>query len=414
MTSDINAHHCAVGLVVGKTMAMITPEGFMDSETSPQKTLAAKAWIAAVMVGKEPEKQTVCEMGLEFLLAQARAHDVLGMVVWRLQEHMARMGDWGDDCGLVLNSVMDELKREAFVSLLKEREARVLMEVATKTQCPMLFLKGSSLAYWAYPEPGLRRTADVDVLLPSRLQAEVLAQELHRMGYECLRPSGDLVAYELMCRHHLDKGLVLELDIHWRLSNSPLFADAFSFDELWDCSMPIPRLGTAARGLGLVHACMHACMHRALNLSVGVDDKLKWLYDLDVLTARFEDQDWNNLVDMAVTKGLGSVVDVALGTVAQDFHRAGLLQKIDGMQLQRHSQGLHQGLQAAKLKDWRHVQAATFKALPNMVSKLRWIWQRLFPSKDYMIYLYGQDRSYLALMGIRLVNAYRRLKGNTN
>jgi hypothetical protein len=177
-----------------------------------------------------------------------------------------------------------------------------------------LLLKGSALAHWAYPAPHLRACSDVDLLLPSRKAAEELARRLCAAGtgYERSDTSGELVAYELMCRRQISDGLKLEVDIHWRLANSPLFADAFTFDELMAESIALPRLGPEARGLGLVHACIHACVHRALNLSIGVDDKLKWLYDLEVFRALFTPADWQQLVDLSISKGLAVVVLNAL------------------------------------------------------------------------------------------------------
>ena len=44
-------------------------------------------------------------------------------------------------------------------------------------------------------------------------------------------------------------------------------------------SLPCSRTH-AAWGLGAAHALLHACVHRASNLSAGLGDRLKWLYDL--------------------------------------------------------------------------------------------------------------------------------------
>ncbi len=42
--------------------------------------------------------------------------------------------------------------------------------------------------------------------------------------------------------------------------------------------------------------------------------------------------------------------------------------------------------------------------------RLRWIWQKLWPSRDYMAYLYGRpDLGYWGLIAIRAQTAVRRL-----
>ena len=129
------------------------------------------------------------------------------------------------------------------------------------------------------------------------------------------------MAYELLCTRAVTPDWRVEVDIHWRLTNSPLFSDAFTFDELMADAIPLPRLAPNARGLGPVHALLHACMHRALNLSIGVDDKLKWLYDLIVLMDVFTPADWDRMVRLAIDKKLAGVVLAGLEAAAATFQR---------------------------------------------------------------------------------------------
>ena len=49
---------------------------------------------------------------------------------------------------------------------------------------------------------------------------------------------------------------------------------------------------------------------------------------------------------------------------------------------------------------------------PPLRLRLRYLWQRLWPSRDYMAYLYGRpDLGYWGLIGIRVRTALRRLLG---
>ena len=51
-------------------------------------------------------------------------------------------------------------------------------------------------------------------------------------------------------------------------------------------------------------------------------------------------------------------------------------------------------------------------AQPTMRLRLRYLWQRLWPSRDYMAYLYGRpDLGYWGLIGIRVRTALRRFLG---
>ncbi len=49
---------------------------------------------------------------------------------------------------------------------------------------------------------------------------------------------------------------------------------------------------------------------------------------------------------------------------------------------------------------------------PPCACALRYLWQRLWPSRDYMAYLYGRpDLGYLGLIGIRVRTALQRFLG---
>jgi hypothetical protein len=194
----------------------------------------------------------------------------------------------------------------------------------------------------------------------------------------------------------------VEVDIHWRLSNSALHADRFSFDELMAASVAIPSLGPNARGLGPVHATLHAAMHRASNIEIGVGDRLKWLYDFVVLEKHLGPDEWSQLVVLARERQLAGVTLSALeatsamfGTVFPEGVLAALREAAQG-----------EPLDASRLDDWAYMQAQTMRALPGWGAKLRWLWQRVFPSRDYMTYLYGDRGGYAALMWERVKRAW--------
>lgn len=89
--------------------------------------------------------------------------------------------------------------------------------------------------------------AQVGVLIPSRNAALALANALCGAGYG--PPEGvmdELVAYEFMWRRQFPGGAIVEVDLHWRMSSSPLFGNLFTFDELMADSMALPSLAPNA------------------------------------------------------------------------------------------------------------------------------------------------------------------------
>jgi len=367
----------------------------------------ARSWLAGVLRGRQPVPFSESAPPITELIAGARHQGVVGLVGWHLQQaqqsSVAKPAD--PSHSVIAHGFAAAARDDALTSMLLEAEARRVLGLMRDANTPGLLLKGSALAHWAYSLPHLRACGDLYLLLASREAAEQLSARMTAAGYERAETSGELVSYELLCTRAVTKDWRVEVDIHWRLTNSPLFSDAFTFDELMADAIPLPRLAPNSRGLGPVHALLHACMHRALNLSIGVDDKLKWLYDLIVLTDIFTPADWQKMVRISIDKRLAGVVLSGLGMAATTFQRELPSDILATLRLAAASEPLD----PRRLSDWHYMQRKTFEALPTMSLRLRWFWQRVFPSRDYLTYLYGNDhQSYAVLMFERFRRALRR------
>lgn len=369
-----------------------------------------RPWLAITVCGRQPAWPPDAPQALSAeRVAAAQQEGVVALVDGQLRQAQQDKGN--SACVTVPEALCQAFamaaREEVFVSMVQEAESRRLLALMIEAGIAGLLLKGSALAYWAYPEPHLRACSDVDLLLPCREAAEELASRLCAAGYERSDTSGELVAYELMCRRRISGELQLEVDIHWRLANSPLFSDAFTFDELMAGSIALPRLAPSARGLGPVHALLHACVHRALNLSIGVDDKLKWLYDLIVLMDVFTPADWQRMLRLSIDKTLAGVVLAGLEAAAVTFQRELPADVVAALR----QAAVAEPLDATRLSDWRYMQRKTCEALPGIGLRLRWLWQRVFPSRDYLEYLYGPHPSYAALMVARIKRVVQRVRG---
>lgn len=152
---------------------------------------------------------------------------------------------------------------------------------------------------------------------------------------------------------------------------------------------------------------LHASIHRALNLSFGMDDKLKWLFDFVVLKRCFSMDDWTRLATLARERQLAGVMLSALEAASETF---GVDMPQEVMNSLREA-ARHEPLDATRLSDWRYMQAQTVRSLPGLRPKMNWLWQRLFPSRDYMTYLYGERNSYAGLLRERAKRAWRKWRG---
>jgi hypothetical protein len=340
------------------------------------------------------------------LIRVAAQHGVVALVSEQLTSSLSLDHPTG-----LLTKLVEAARREALFSMLLEAETRRLLAVMDTAAIPGLLLKGQAIAEWAYPDPSLRASGDIDVLVATREAADRLARSLCDSGYELFQPSGDLVALEMMLRREVAPGVWVEIDLHCRVINSPLFSERFTFDELMADSIALPRLGANARGLGPAHAFIHACMHWAATLAVGADIRLKWLYDIPAFAKVFSATDWQRLQQLAVERGLAgvclSMIEASTATFGADF----VAVPVDLTSALREAARL-ESLDVNRLRDWRYMQLQAFLAQPTLRLRARYLWQRLWPSRDYMAYLYGrQDLGYWGLIGIRVRTAVRRLLG---
>jgi hypothetical protein len=110
-----------------------------------------------------------------------------------------------------------DLSQEAHVSLIRweilARGAAELSRSLSREGVAAAFLKGTDLNLRAYPEPGLRPMADVDLLVPAGA-LDVVRRVVGDLGYEALDRPGDPpanTAFERSFRRARDEA---DLDVH--------------------------------------------------------------------------------------------------------------------------------------------------------------------------------------------------------
>jgi hypothetical protein len=142
-----------------------------------------------------------------------------------------------------------------------------------------LILKGYALAYELYDAPELRPRSDCDLLI-AESSLEATRQAMSALGFVEHLTSGD----EHGVRQTSFVTPELAYDVHWAVTNTPLFASVLRFDDLCTRAVPIPPLGPHARGLARADALLLACIHRVAHHHDS--DRLIWLVDIALLRDR--------------------------------------------------------------------------------------------------------------------------------
>ncbi len=325
-----------------------------------------RARLGAALGGLQVQRPSPVRPWLE--AARDEGIDALLASRWRAD------GESGDtdrnDCEAILQRAS---ARELFLHH-QERQALAAIHDAG---IDVLVLKGTALSRWLYEAPRLRPRSDLDLLLRSRDDFDRCRDALSRLGYAdrdlpVLPPS-----FERALRKPVGSGEHC-VDVHWRLSNHPAFAESFSFDALWLNRQSLPGL-PGSFGLGPVDAMIHACLHRACNLTEAAGDKLIWLYDIALLSRRFGDGDWTTLLTKAVD-----------GRVAEPcWHSLGATRTMFGVTI---PDRVMQSLGAAAEQEPFQMDRAhhliyrswwAFRSL-SWSERLPWLFRRLFPGWAYM------------------------------
>lgn len=363
----------------------------------------ARKWLADALLGRPCESLAIADDDSDVvnLLVAARREGVVALIEaqWSRNPESAPSSP-------ELRRVFAEATRQQAMWLMWARaEATRLLAALDAAGLRVLVLKGIALGDWLYPATHLRAVGDLDLLVGSEDEARRTREVLASCGY-----AGGYVqgahAYERLCIPESATALRLEVDLHWRLLNAPVFAERIRFDSLWTHAIALPGLGPAARGLCPAHALAHVAMDRVVNLYTGVGDRLKALVDIHLLAAQFDSGGWAEVVQLAADSGLCGVVHAGL-----DAARAELGSPVPGEVRDTLTRGAaRETLDPRRMGNWTYMQLQSLRSLPWR-HRVAWLWARLFPDPSYLRHGEAREQSLTALRWRRLGRLLRRLLG---
>lgn len=368
-----------------------------------------RRWLANALAGKPLPELSVSNEQVDALIQWAQDEGVAAQCHARLKQ-----SDTWDLLPERLRAELDFLARELAVhALLREGDCRRVLDSLAGAGIRPLVLKGTALAYWLYESAYLRDSADIDLLFASRAEVEQAAATVQPLGFDLLwrHEPGDLVAQQLVCARPTADGSSIYLDLHWRLCNAPILDGRLRVNELRRDAIDLPRLAAGARGLSPAHAFVHACMHRLSDQQFGAGDRLKWLYDLHLISSGFDRRQWQTVCDLVIERGLAGTCRDGLDASVALFDTAFPAD----IRSQWVAAEARERIDVRRINGWLYAQWINCSALPTWRLRLRWLRQRLLPDADYLRDRYGGDgRSLWRIAWGRLVQGRRRLRSGSD
>ena len=282
--------------------------------------------------------------------------------------------------GAATERALTFLRAAAVTDMLRQRVLRRVVDAFDAAEVQMLLIKGVGLAYTVYPEPNLRPAGDIDVFI-ARESLETAEAALASAGFaRDLEPDTESASMQrhYTCRDH--HGAAYVVDLHWRISNRQVFASALSFDDAWNASQPVGRLGRAARTLGTADALLLACIHRIAHHQD--DPHLIWLWDIHLLARTMTGADVERLAARAAGSDMRAVVAHGLELSRARFETAiepWLLSELHGSDVAEASAGFV-GRQARQVE----LVLSDLATAATARGRARLLREHLFPPLAYM------------------------------
>lgn len=339
-------------------------------------------------------------LDVDALVAAAEYEHVLPLLEWKLRN----AGTLQESPDAFRKAIGEGAKTAAMRSLFRKNEQHRIARVLAENGIRAILLKGNALALWLYPEPHLRQTSDIDLLFASRVDAHRAAEALSVLGYQLAFTPGSM-NFEMTSRLTTNGVSRSDLDLHYRLINSVLYADIFDFEELFATSFSLPGINACLAALAPIHALSNACLNRALDMEIGEPDRLKLLYDIHLMCSKMDAGAWAEFIALMRAKELCGVclrsIEDAVAVLSTPAPASAMIELqafADAESLDRH-----------RLQDWRYMQWQNFKALPTLRLRLRWLWERLIPTQKQLQELHGQDASLPKLLWRRITRGVIRI-----
>jgi hypothetical protein len=274
-------------------------------------TNAAEGLVASILRGDRASFDGVEDpIAEDAVLDAATDHDVHVL----LRHVLIERGMWAAAPSRLRAALDTRTRDESVREMIRSRALSRVLSGLSHAGVEPLVIKGAALAHTHYHVPHLRPRYDTDLL--------VRKDDFHRacrtlidLGFQRVNSvSREAVRTQWTFERRVEGGVREYIDLHWAISNRPLFAAMISFDELRADGIRF-RLADSGHGShsttagevdaiapGAVHALLLACIHQIAHHNGW--EKLIWLYDMKLLANQLSDVERERFIDLAARKGI--------------------------------------------------------------------------------------------------------------
>ena len=237
--------------------------------------------------------------------------DAHGIVLF-LVKGKGEFSNWPEP---VRTALRDQARRQAFWEESHRLQLVRLLDALVKRRVPTLLMKGTAFAYSVYPDPALRRRGDSDLLV-TQDRLDEARSAFRELGFGLAEQTVGVVFQETW-RLRSPDGLTHDFDLHWRVSDAPILQKVLREDDLFEGSVPLPRLAENAQMTNPVHGFVQCCINQSWHEFSGYQRgpleshwgmRLIWMLDIGLQARAFSGKDWDELQAFAIRTGTAELI----------------------------------------------------------------------------------------------------------
>jgi len=257
-------------------------------------------YLRSVLQGETPLAPAASEGEWSSLLDFLQAHWIIPFVY-------RKIGSLPPEC-CPPETITDEMRQVFLYSCVRsfhmEKQLQEIIEKFRDQGVRVLVLRGPALAFSLYPDPAMRPSGDLDLLvLPEQVvQARHILESL---GYKCLAKRFEVARdffREECFIHQNNPGNKFPVDLHWvHWELHPFFKGSENvdiedlFQRAWKVETPTLAFETLHPVDYLIHSAIHLVMIHKNEM------RLSWIYDTALLAQHLKvPNDWQTLQERSV------------------------------------------------------------------------------------------------------------------
>ena len=358
-----------------------------EFSSSPEDTLLLNCAVTEV-ASEKIQEALKSQLDWEYIVGSAIHHRVAPLLYYNLEK---------TNNGLVPQRVvgmLHETYTEALAnSIVASYGLKEVLKAFSDSQLRVIVLKGAALAETIYPDIALRPYCDIDLLILKEDQPRATIK-LSQLGYDLLFDYR--LGFSQRFGHQLCyvKGDVT-VDLHWHITGLP-YSKYIAVDRFWKRVVPVSINGIDTLALSpeqlLIHLCLHASKHSYC-----------WLFlltDISEVIRHYRDAlDWRLILEESERYRIHFLMRSALRHVEQLFDSpipAFVLERLDSYRPSSFEARVFDVLASPNITESRKATIAEFLALPGVISKARYLYGKLFPSRDFILKMHPKGNIFSA------------------